>query len=160
MIKRLLLASLLVLLTGSSYSADDDYLYTSSLFQTPEVEFWTFELDGFNEVRIVYQIVDTEKEFISIDGTTDWVKRRNIDAVSHISYDKLYINTEAPELYSILQEISFGGAFLYKLNDLYSLYAGVSGETRGDTETLGNKDTLSVSGRARTSCTKERCPSS
>lgn len=146
--KQLLLALLLVALTGTSYSANDDYLYGSSLFQTPEVKFWTFELDDFNEVRIVYQIVDTEKEFISIDGTTDWVGRRNIDAVSHISYDKLYINTMDPALYSVLQEISFGGAFLYKLNDVYSLYAGVSGNTRGDTETLGDSDTLRVSGRA------------
>ncbi len=143
-----ILLTLIVLLTGYAYSTYEDYLSGSSLLQTPELNFWTYELDGFNEVRIVYQIVDVDREFISIDGVTDWAGSRKMDIVSHLSYDKSYINAYDMTLYSILQEVSFGGAFLYKIEDLYSFYAGASGFTKGSTETLGDDDTFRVSGRA------------
>jgi len=143
-----ILLALTIALTGCAYSAYEDYLYRSSLLQTPELSFWTFDLDGFNEVRIVYQIVDVDREFISIDGTTDWAGSRKMDIVSHLSYDKSYINAYDLALYSILQEVSFGGAFLYKIKDIYSFYGGASGYTKGSTETLGDDDTLRISGRA------------
>jgi len=142
-----ILLTLTVLSATSAHSDYDGYLYESSLLQTPEVNFWTYELNDFNEVRIVYQVIDVDKEFISIDGMTDWTRSRKMDIVSHLSYDKSYINALDPTLYAILQEASFGGAFLYRIGDLYSFYAGASGYTQGDTETIGDDDTLQISGR-------------
>jgi len=145
--KLYILIALTVIFATYVYPDSDEYLYKSSLLQTPEVKFWTYELDDFNEVRIVYQIVDIDKEFISIDGTTDWSRSRRMDIVSHLSYDKSYINAVDPTLYAVLQKASFGGAFFYRFGDLFSFYAGASGNTRGDIETIGNDDSIRISGR-------------
>ncbi|MCP4231135.1 MAG: hypothetical protein GY771_13435, partial [bacterium] len=143
-----IILALSALCATNVFSASDDYLVESSLLQSQETNFWTYEIDDFNEVRIVYQIADSEKEAVSIGGTTDWSRSNGMDIVSRVDYDKYYINSIDPALYNILQRLTFGGAFLLEIDDIYSVYVGASGYTQGDNETLGKSGTFTASGRA------------